>query len=183
MKNHEKLWKTIQNCIQNRHESCPTWTNTMAKGQALDPHGAQRKGLKEGAQRRGPKEGDHIHWWTINEFIDGPSMNSLMDIHQWISIDGCPTMNTDGFPVLWNPVLWKNHEKQWKTMKNFTQWSWVVTNLGGPWTEWTEVTLLWEPTGILGARAWLSLASWNIAKKTAKNWKIDFFTKTVFFSI
>ena len=76
---------------------------------------AQRKGLKE----RGPYSlMDHqwIHWWKS------------IDIHWWKSIVihwWCPTMNTDGFPVLWIPVLWKNHENQlknnekpWKTIKN-----------------------------------------------------------------
>ena len=47
-------------------------------------YGAQKKGPKEGPKEREPKKGDHIHWWTINEFIDGPSMNSLMDVHQWV---------------------------------------------------------------------------------------------------
>ena len=70
------------------------------KGGPMGP----KKGPKKGAQRKG----------TI--FIDGPSMNSLMEIF-WYSLMEvhwwCPTMDLDGFPVLWNPVLWKHHEKQW----------------------------------------------------------------------
>ena len=47
------------------------------------PMGPKGKGPKKGAQRKGTKGRDHIHWWiSINEFIDGPSMSSLMDIHQ-----------------------------------------------------------------------------------------------------
>ena len=68
-------------------------------------HGAQRKGPKKGPKGRGP--------------------DSLMDIHQWIQrwmsinefIDGCPSMNINGFPILWKLVLWKNYENQQKTMK------------------------------------------------------------------
>ena len=67
------------------------------KGGPMGPkERAQRKGTKKGAQRKGtifidgPSMNslmDHqwIHWWTINEFIDGPSMNSLMEIH-WYSL-------------------------------------------------------------------------------------------------
>ena len=54
-----------------------------------------KKGPKKGVQRKG----------TI--FIDGPSMDSLMvsineiiDGNPLIFIDGCPTMNINGFPVL-----------------------------------------------------------------------------------
>ena len=40
-----------------------------------------------------------IHWWiSINEFIDGPSINSLTDIHQWI---WSPPL----VPFLWAPFL------------------------------------------------------------------------------
>ena len=64
------------------------------------PKAAQRrvpkKGPKKGPQRKG----------TI--FIDGPSMDSLMvSINEFIDgfpsmifIDGCPSMNIHGFPVL-----------------------------------------------------------------------------------
>jgi len=40
-----------------------------------------------------------IHWWiSINEFIDGQSMNSLMDIHQWI-------WSLPLVPFLWAPFF------------------------------------------------------------------------------
>ena len=77
----------------------------------MGPKGGPKEGTKERAQRKETKM-DHqwVHWWpSMNEFIDGFPL---------IFIDGCPSMNTDGFPVLWNPVLWKNDEKQWKTMNN-----------------------------------------------------------------
>jgi len=52
---------------------------------------APKKGSKERPKEREPQKGDHIHWWSINEFIDGPSMIfndihwwSINDIHQWI---------------------------------------------------------------------------------------------------
>ena len=44
-------------------------------------------GPKKGPKERNPKKGDHIHWWTINEFIDG---NPL------IFIDGNPLIFIGG---------------------------------------------------------------------------------------
>ena len=84
------------------HNGCPGWgaqngvpTMAVHNGCPLGPgpHGAQRRPL--GGQKKGPKKGDHIHWWTINEFIDGNPLifidgNPLIfidGVQQWISMD------------------------------------------------------------------------------------------------
>ena len=100
--NEPMVWfekKNVKRCLVRK---------VMNLDAQMRPNWAQRR-----AQRKGPKKGDHIHWWTINEFIDGnPSI--FIDGFPLIFIDGCPTMNINGFPVLWNPVLWKNDEKPLK---------------------------------------------------------------------
>ena len=83
------------------------------------PHGAQRR--SHGGQRKGYKERD-------------PKERAQRK--KTIFIDGCPSMNINGFPVLWNPILWKNHEKTMKKLwKNYE-------NQSGGWFPSTSTTAL-----------------------------------------
>ena len=68
-----------------------------------DPWGP-KKGPKKGDQRKGTIfiDGPSII------IIDGPSMNSLMDVHQWISMD------FQFFEIQFFEKTMKNNEKPWK---------------------------------------------------------------------
>ena len=82
-KNHEK---TMKNHERHRTSTAGNYKNMKSPALRHVKRGLESVGPKRKAPKKGPKTGDHIHWWIpINGFIDGcPSMNSLMDIHQWI---------------------------------------------------------------------------------------------------
>ena len=81
------------------------------------PWGPKERVQRKGPKGKSPKEEDHIHWWiSINEFIDGPSMNSLMDVHQWIPMD-FQFFEIQFFEKTIEKPF-KNHEKQWKSWEN-----------------------------------------------------------------
>ena len=114
---------------------CQQQLSTTGANGPMGPKGgpmeAQRRAQRKGTKGRGPYSlMDHqwIHWWCINEY------------QWWISINEffhrCPSMNIDGFPVLWNLVLWKSHEK---TMKNLgKQWKNNEKPPSGPLTDWSR---------------------------------------------
>ena len=90
------------------------------------------KGGPLGNQKKGPKKVDHVHWWTITEFIDGNPLifidgNPLIfidGVHQWISMD-IQFFEIQFFEKTMKKQ-WKNIEKQWQTRKNHENLSFQV---------------------------------------------------------
>ena len=104
------------------------------------PHGAQRR--PNGSPKKGPKKEDHIHWWTINEFIDGNPWifidgNPLIfiyGVHQWISMD-FQFFEIQFFEKTMKKQL-KNNEKPWNTI----EFLWKKTCDMSKWTRHSKRT-------------------------------------------